>query len=429
MELRLRRWVPWLLIVTVAFTRVHRAQSQLLDPSQAAVLEECQSEWKVRLSQWSNGGDCSKAEAIQCNEQGMITRMAPQGYVLQGSLPASIGNLVSLTYLDFYGARLNGTIPDTIGQLTALTHLLLWFNDLSGTIPYTVSALTNLKQLWLGMNKLSGSIPDELSALSALTWLDVGNNRLSGPVPDSLGLLSNLLQLNLGNNQLTGSIPPSLGHLSGLDSLNLVHNQFAGSLPAMLGQLTNLTRLYASALLPHIPCPPYLMDRVQCAAGGPWTGCSVQQGGHVRCLSCLSLASVLPAVASAPLAPTNQFLIPPLPLSLPPHSLPNRTTPPPPFPPLFSTLLSPSLLPTLSAASSLASPPCIPPASPPTSSPVSPLTPLPDIPPCISPAVTGPSNSPVSTTTTKAASARVSQPTCLLPYILLLLFISGLITI
>ncbi|CAI7873559.1 unnamed protein product [Closterium sp. NIES-53] len=99
MDLSPRRWVPWLLVVTLVSPRVHRAQSQLLDPSQAAVLEECQSEWKVRLSQWSNGGDCSKAEAIQCNEQGMITRMAPQGYMLQGSLPASIGNLVSLSYL------------------------------------------------------------------------------------------------------------------------------------------------------------------------------------------------------------------------------------------------------------------------------------------------------------------------------------------
>ncbi|CAI5997754.1 unnamed protein product [Closterium sp. NIES-65] len=89
MDLSPRRWVPWLLLVTLVSPHVHRAQSQLLDPSQAAVLEECQSEWKVRLSQWSNGGDCSKAEAIQ----------APQGYMLQGSLPASIGNLVSLSYL------------------------------------------------------------------------------------------------------------------------------------------------------------------------------------------------------------------------------------------------------------------------------------------------------------------------------------------
>ncbi|GJP29535.1 hypothetical protein CLOM_g17123 [Closterium sp. NIES-68] len=272
MKLFRRCWVSWLPLFILLPTCFQCAQSQLLDPSQAAVLEECQTEWQVRFNEWTNGGDCGKADAIQCDDQGMITKMSPQGYVLQGSLPASIGNLVSLTYLDFYGARLNGTIPDTIGQLTALTHLMLWFNYLDGTIPYTISALTNLKELWLGMNQLSGTIPDEISSLTALTWLDLGNNHFSGPIPHSLGLLSNLRELNMGSNRLTGSIPPSLGHLSALESLNLIHNQFSGSLPATLGQLSSLTRLW------------FDRDRVQCAARGP---CEVTQLPTSRyCAAC-----------------------------------------------------------------------------------------------------------------------------------------------
>jgi hypothetical protein len=47
--------------------------------------------------------------------------------------------------LEVSNNRLAGTIPASIGNLTSLTNLRLFQNSLVGTIPSTISRLTNLK--------------------------------------------------------------------------------------------------------------------------------------------------------------------------------------------------------------------------------------------------------------------------------------------
>ena len=61
--------------------------------------------------------------------------------------------------------------------------LALQSNHLNGAIPATLGDLTELTWLDVSFNQLFGSIPVKLSQLPQLTVLDVQSNLLSGNVP------------------------------------------------------------------------------------------------------------------------------------------------------------------------------------------------------------------------------------------------------
>ena len=73
---------------------------------------------------------------------------------LTGTLPSSIGNLTSLSYVDLGANSLTGTIPSSVGSLTSLSQLFLDNNQLTGTIPSTLNNLY-LAYLVLSYNYLT----------------------------------------------------------------------------------------------------------------------------------------------------------------------------------------------------------------------------------------------------------------------------------
>ena len=184
-----------------------------------------------------------------------------QDNMLTGSIPASLGDLTSLQFLllrgneltgeipdlslltsllrlDLGNNRLDGTIPASLGDLTSLHVLFLWGNELTGEIP-DLSPLTSLRQLSLARNRLDGSIPASLGDITSLLFLYLNNNMLTGSIPD-LSPLTSLRQLDLGNNRLDGTIPATLEKLTSLQHLYLDDNMLTGSIPASLGDLTSL---------------------------------------------------------------------------------------------------------------------------------------------------------------------------------------------
>jgi Leucine-rich repeat (LRR) protein len=179
---------------------------------------------------------------------------------LSGAIPDAIGNLANLTYLSLDRNLISGTVPPAIGGLTQLRTLDLSGNQLSGPIPAEIGALSNLEELDLSLNELTGGIPVEIANLSELRILDLrgglrqqgeqrilGYNQLSGSIPAQMGNLAALQWLHLGYNQLGGQIPAEMGALSSLQYLDLGFNRLEGAIPPEIGNLSGLSELYLNS--------------------------------------------------------------------------------------------------------------------------------------------------------------------------------------
>ena len=194
---------------------------------------------------------------------------------------------------------MSGTIPAELGSLTNLGYLNLLSNQLSGTIPAELGSLTNLEALYISGNQLTGCIPDGLRGVVDLEGLALpfcpateGDCANDGAVMDAAnhpGLVSDckallvahntlarsatlnwstdlaiedwegvilggsprrVTSLNLRYNQLTGTIPTELGLLTYLQVLDLSGNRLTGTIPEELASLTNLQELRLSGKLP-----------------------------------------------------------------------------------------------------------------------------------------------------------------------------------
>uniref|UniRef100_A0A803QRA3 Leucine-rich repeat-containing N-terminal plant-type domain-containing protein n=1 Tax=Cannabis sativa TaxID=3483 RepID=A0A803QRA3_CANSA len=127
-----------------------------------------------------------------------------------GTIPYSIGNLVSLEFLSVTKTKFTGTLPTSISKLKNLTYLDFSYNQFSGEFPTFLQNLTKLTILWLGGNQLTGQIPSWIGNLTSLNVLSFAKNKLSGPLPPSLSRLTNLRTLNLFENELNGTVDFSL---------------------------------------------------------------------------------------------------------------------------------------------------------------------------------------------------------------------------
>jgi Leucine-rich repeat (LRR) protein len=145
---------------------------------------------------WLQGDSPCNWFGISCNSNGRVTGVRFTSNNLNGTLPASLGNLSQLKSLDFFMEPL-----------------------LSGSIPTSLGNLSQLETLSIEYTKLSGSIPASLGNLSQLTSLFLASNQLSGPIPASLGRLAQLEHLYLFGNKLTNCIPAELASLCGKDVL------------------------------------------------------------------------------------------------------------------------------------------------------------------------------------------------------------------
>ena len=143
---------------------------------------------------WTSNEALSEWYGVATDADGRVTELVLSGNALSGAIPAEMGDLASLQYLDLSRNKLSGAIPAKLGDLT------------------------NLQELYLDSNKLSGAIPAALGDLTNLRTLDLCGNQLSGEIPAALGDLANLEILNLYDTQLSGEIPAALGDLANLGS-------------------------------------------------------------------------------------------------------------------------------------------------------------------------------------------------------------------
>jgi hypothetical protein len=247
-------------------------QSAQLPPDQFNALQDFYNSlngdswfWTSYTVRWnfteSNPNPCDGWYGITCScvVDCTLTGLDLYAFNLEGTLPATIGSWTSLLNLDL-GANnfMYGSIPSTIGSLTSLKELYLdcipasignlkdlQYLDLgtskfNGSIPDSIGNLTNLKELYLDSNLMTGSVPASIGNLQDLQYLDLEMNILNGSIPDAIGNLTNLNQLSLSLNTLNGSIPDSIGNLTNLMELYLNQNFLSGSIPFSIGNLKQL---------------------------------------------------------------------------------------------------------------------------------------------------------------------------------------------
>jgi Leucine-rich repeat (LRR) protein len=87
--------------------------------------------------------------------------------------------------------QLGGTIPASLGVLKDLSFLDLAFNNLSGEPPASIYNLSSLGNLQLQANMLNGSIATDIGSMRSLALY---RNQFMGPIPASLTNLTSLLK-------------------------------------------------------------------------------------------------------------------------------------------------------------------------------------------------------------------------------------------
>jgi Leucine-rich repeat (LRR) protein len=160
---------------------------------------------------------------------------------VQGSIPAEIGNMPSLSDLMLYNNSITGTIPSSLRNLSRLTKLSLKTNYLEGSIPDGIGNNPYLRVIQLSTNNLSGLLPPSLYNLSSVYYFYVAVNKLHGRLPSDLGKgLPSIQSIGIGGNRFTGALPQSIANISRLQKLYAGFNSFTGIVPSGLGRLQNL---------------------------------------------------------------------------------------------------------------------------------------------------------------------------------------------
>ena len=183
------------------------------------------------LSMWWDGNEATAKEH------------RPNKYRLTGALPATIGQLTNLRFLDLSHQRFSGQLPESLGQLAKLDTLELSNCRFEGNIPASLGNIAGLKYLSLAGNKLTGEIPQSIGKLTKLKELWLRRNELSGSIPN-LSALQDLKQLGLEKNKLNGVIPQSLSELKNIYVIYLGENKLEGALPANLGGPQQVNLMY-----------------------------------------------------------------------------------------------------------------------------------------------------------------------------------------
>ncbi|KAJ6829173.1 polygalacturonase inhibitor-like [Iris pallida] len=245
-----------LLLLTLFFSS--SSSSRCHDGDKKALLAFKDSFFSSSLdATWLESTDCCSWHEVLCDKAtGRVNFLQfnnnfPPAVLLNGSIPAAVGDLSALEVLVFRGhPALVGPIPPQLTKLKKLYVLTIAGTGVSGPVPSFLSKLSSLQQLDLGRNSLSGAIPPSLGSLAGLTHIDLYDNQLTGTIPASL--FSKMSKqygafLDLSGNKLTGKIPSSFGNVEFV-YIYLSDNRLTGDASFLLGKSrtgpyrVNLTR-------------------------------------------------------------------------------------------------------------------------------------------------------------------------------------------
>nr|DAD27291.1 TPA_asm: hypothetical protein HUJ06_028759 [Nelumbo nucifera] len=193
----------------------------------------------------------------EMGEEPNIVKNLDQNY-LTGSLPAFLGNLSKLQYLQVGINALSGTIPPEIGNLKELVSLAIGSNNFSGAFPPQIGNLVKLKEIWMDSSGVGGEIPSTFKNLVNMETLWAFDNKLSGKIPDFIGNWTKLTALRLQGNNFEGPMPSSLSKLVSLTDLRIGELSNTSSTMDFIKDMKSLTSLVLRNCMISGTIPPYI---------------------------------------------------------------------------------------------------------------------------------------------------------------------------
>ncbi|MDX1639050.1 MAG: T9SS type A sorting domain-containing protein, partial [Balneolaceae bacterium] len=227
-------------------------------------------------SGWLQGNPSDSWYGVEVDADGRVVRLDLADNNLRGSegLPASIGNLTRLRYLNVMYNRISGPLPEVLfTRLRRLVYLYLNFstsampkspdlheqtqtgggdihtgktdqgagNKFTGQIPSTFD-LPELQWFALSWTEITKVAPEVFTS-SKLRGLWLANNPGLGgnrqTIPSYIGQLTDLEQLALNSSPdqpaWGGQLPAEFANLTSLKSLRLSRNPFTGRFPDLSG--------------------------------------------------------------------------------------------------------------------------------------------------------------------------------------------------
>ncbi len=213
------------------------------------------SQW-TRKDNWLSDKPLSQWYGIGVDSQGYVVVINLPDNNLSGNIPAEIGDLSKLRFLQLCYDAINGSIPPEIGKLKALEQLYLFYNQLTGTLPAEIAGLTNLNGLDITNNNLSGTIPASIRNNTAFWrkfWTRIvcyNNFDLSG--------ITNFPAPNFTFNDVTGA-PINLGNEYSSNKYTILFDwqTWCSSCTNYTPKLISLYNAYKSKGLDVIGCSMY----------------------------------------------------------------------------------------------------------------------------------------------------------------------------
>ena len=115
---------------------------------------------------WTSAEPLSSWSGVTTNSDGLVTRLVLNNNGLDGTLPAALGDLTALEYLDLQNNALSGALPSALADLTNLTALLLTRSRaLTGPLPDGLRELADLNTVYIGDTELCAPDTDDFQ-----TW-------------------------------------------------------------------------------------------------------------------------------------------------------------------------------------------------------------------------------------------------------------------
>ena len=216
-------------------------------------------EWnESQRENWLSDKPIGEWKGVETNEEGRVISLWVVGDGVEGLIPAEIGGLTELEYLNIYSRFYDGptVFPAEIGNLTKLNDLIISVNAGSREDRPTIAnlmTLVNLERMYI--QGFGGAIPENIAQLSKLKYLRLEG--FEGKIPEKICELTNLEELIFVTyNQPEGAVPECIGKLSKLKTLRIDYstgiageiNQPNAKFPESIWDLTNLKILYMRSL-------------------------------------------------------------------------------------------------------------------------------------------------------------------------------------